>query len=136
MARQSPYTFFPQTMKTASLSANPCPRRQGTWSLWLVCVLAILCWLGSPDGGFGAIRVWLNNYQANWPIIDWDHLAFGDDVHVEVMAGPVGGMLLPVLIATNRTGLIKFNETSNLKPGLIYHKSEAVALERQPRPDT
>ena len=29
-----------------------------------------------------------------------------------------------------------FLETSNLKPGLIYHKGEAVALERQPCPDT
>ena len=29
----------------------------------------------------------------------------------------------------------EFLKTSNLKPGLIYHKGEAVTLERQPRPD-
>ena len=30
----------------------------------------------------------------------------------------------------------EFLKTSNFKPGLIYHKGEAVALERQPRPHT
>jgi hypothetical protein len=30
----------------------------------------------------------------------------------------------------------EFLKTSNLKPGFIYHKGEAGALDRQPRPDT
>ena len=81
-------------------------------------MVACLCWLGSHADGFGAIRVLLNNYQANCPIIDGDHLAFGDDVHVEVLAGPVGWMRLPVLIATNRTGAIQFREPGFFDAGI------------------
>jgi len=103
--------------RTRFLAARRRARCPQSFSGWLPLFTLLAFFTGSSAPGRDA-AVWLNNYDANCPIIDADDLAFGDDFGVQVWGGPVGGVLRPVVMETSGTSIVKLKEPGFFNAGI------------------
>ena len=90
---------------------------------WLIRLVSIGVALAAQVNLLGDAAVRLNNYTANWPIVNGVQFAFDAEwgmgkPYVEVFGGPLGGWLAPIIPANTNSSAIPFKEPGFFDAGI------------------